>query len=82
MATIHISFDGGDVPVVTGARPADPQTPIDDPTETGYTTNQTVIVDEGDYCFGLETPQRYAPLWQAVSVFDGPSVNIAFRKVA
>ncbi len=81
MATVRISFDGGDVPIVTGELPADDQTPIADPTRTEFTTNHPFIVVEGLYCFGLETAQPYSPLWQVVQAVDGEETDIAFRKL-
>ncbi len=81
MATVRISFDGGNVPIVIGDMPADDQTPIADPTPTGFTTNRPFIVVEGMYCFGLETAQPYSPLWQVVQVVDGEATDITFRKL-
>jgi hypothetical protein len=81
MARVHVSFDGGSVPIVMGAMPDDPATPIVDGTDTGYLTNETVIIAEGEYCFGLQTAQPYTPLWQIVDALDGQRVDIAFRTV-
>jgi hypothetical protein len=81
VATVRITFDGGDVPVVLGDMPADEQTPIADPTPTGFTTNNSFIVAEGMYCFGLQTAQRYSPLWQVVQAVDGVQNDIAFWKL-
>jgi hypothetical protein len=80
MATVRISFDGGNVPIVTGDMPANAQTPIADPTETGFTTNQAFIVPEGVYCFGLDTATAYTPLWQVVQAVDGQQTDIAFER--
>ena len=81
MATICISFDGGSVPIVMGDMPANEQTPISNPTPTKFTTNRPFIVLEGVYCFGLQTTQPYAPLWQLVQAVDGEQTDIAFRKL-
>ena len=81
MATVRIRFDGGNVPIVTGDKPPDDQTPIADPTRTEFTTNHSFIVVEGMYCFGLETPRPYSPLWQVVQAVDGEETDIAFRKL-
>jgi hypothetical protein len=81
MATVRISFNGGNVPIVTGDIPPDPQTPIAEPTQTGFTTNQAFIVAEGVYCYGLDTGVSYAPLWQVVQAVDGEQTDIAFRRV-
>jgi hypothetical protein len=81
VATVRISFDGGNVPIIMGDMPADDQTPIADPTPTGFTTNQPFIVVEGMYCFGLETAQPCSPLWQVVQAVDGEQTDIAFRKL-
>jgi hypothetical protein len=81
VATVRITFDGGDVAVVLGDMPGDELTPIADPTPTGFTTNHPFIVVEGMYCFGLETAQRYSPLWQLVQAVDGVQSDIAFRKL-
>jgi hypothetical protein len=81
MATVHISFDGGNVPIVTGDAPPSDRTPIIDPTPTGFTTNQAFIVAEGFYCFGLQSPIPYTPLWQVVQAVDGVQAEIAFRKL-
>jgi hypothetical protein len=80
MATILISFDGGNVPVVTGDIPPDDQTPISAPAPTGFVTNQAFIVAEGAYCFGLETAMSYTPLWQVVQAVDGEQAPITFRR--
>jgi hypothetical protein len=79
MATVRISFNAGNVPIVTGDMPPDAQTPIADPTQTGFTTNQAFIVTEGIYCFGLDTPIAHTPLWQMVQAVDGEQAEIAFR---
>jgi hypothetical protein len=79
MARIHVSFNGGSVPIVVGDTPPDLETPIAEPTDTGFLTNQTAIVVEGEYCVGLQTEQPYAPLWQVVRAFDGERADIAFR---
>ena len=81
MATILIRFDGGSVPVVMGDLPDSDQTPISNPTPTAFSTNQPFIVQEGVYCFGLKTMQRYSPLWQVVQAVDGEQTDIAFRKL-
>jgi hypothetical protein len=81
MATVRVSFDGGNAPIVRGAVPDDEQTPIADPTPTGFVTNQSFIVPEGTYCFGLITRERYAPLWQVVQAVDGDPTEISFRKL-
>jgi hypothetical protein len=79
MATIRISFDGGNVPIVTGDMPANEQTPMAEPTSTGYTTNQLFIVVEGMYCFALQTTQPHTPLWHVVQAVDSEQTDIAFR---
>jgi hypothetical protein len=81
MATVRISFDGGNVPIVTGDVPPDDQTPIVDPTPTDFRTNRAFIVEEGVYCFGLQTAVSYAPLWQVVQTVDGEQAEIVFRKL-
>jgi len=80
MATVLIRFDGGKVPVVTGDIPPDDRTPISDPTQTGFVTNQAFIVAEGEYCFGLESAVSYTPLWQVVQAIDGEQAEITFRQ--
>ena len=82
MAIVHISFDGGNVPIVIGDVPPDDQTPITDPVPTGFTTNQPFIVAEGLYCFGLQTAARLHPLWQLVQAIDGEPAEISFRKLS
>jgi hypothetical protein len=81
MARIHISFDGGNVPIVMGDLPANPNTPIASPTATGFTTNQPFIVVEGVYCFGLQTTGAYSPLWLVVQAVDGEQKDVVFRKL-
>lgn len=80
MATVLIKFDGGDVPVVTGAIPPDEDTPISNPQPTGFVTNRTFIVAEGQYCFGLDTAIPYTPLSQVVQAVDGVPAEITFRR--
>jgi hypothetical protein len=79
MATVLISFNGGIVPIVTGDIPPDDHTPISNPTQTGFVTNQAFIVTEGVYCFGLGTPISYEPLWQVVQAVDGEQAEISFQ---
>lgn len=81
MAIVRISFDGGNVPVVTGDAPFDDRTPITDPVFTGFATNQPFIVAEGLYCFGIQTPIPHTPLWQVVQAIDGEETDIAFRRL-
>jgi hypothetical protein len=81
MATIRISFDGGSVPVVMGDMPDSDQLPISSPTPTAFTTNHPFIVQEGLYCFGLQTTQPHTPLWKVVQAVDGEQSDIAFRKL-
>lgn len=80
MARVLVRFDGGDVPIVTGDVPASDQTPISNPTPTGETTNQAFIVDEGDYCYGLDCAVPYTPLWQVVQAVDGEESVIDFKR--
>jgi hypothetical protein len=80
MAIVRLSFDAGNVPVVTGDLPPDAQTPIPNPTPTDFTSNQAFVVREGFYCFGLETAVPYTPLWQLVQAVDGEETEILFRK--
>ena len=80
MATVRVSFNGGNVPIVTGDVPPDERTPILNPTPTGFTTNQTFMVREGIYCFGLDAPVPHAPLWQVVRAIDDEPAEIVFRK--
>ena len=82
MARVLIRFNGGNVPVVTGGTPPNEQTPIDQPTETGFVTNQAFITAEGEYCFGLETAVPYTPLWQVVQAVDLEQTTITFQKPA
>jgi hypothetical protein len=81
MAIVRISFDGGNVPIVTGDVPADDQTPIVNPVPTGFAANQPFIVAEGLYCFGLQTATPYAPLWQVIQAIDGEQTEISFQKL-
>jgi hypothetical protein len=80
MAIVRVNFDAGNVPVVTGDIPPDDQTPIIDPTPTGFTTNQAFIVAEGIYCFGLQSAVPHTPLWQLVQAVDGEQAEIAFQE--
>jgi hypothetical protein len=80
MATVLVKFNGGNVPVVTGDVPPDDNTPISNPTPTGYTSNQPVIVSDGLNCFGLDTSIPYTPLWQTVQSVPGVQAEITFRR--
>jgi hypothetical protein len=82
MAIVHVSFDGGNVPIVTGDVPPDDQIPITDPIPTGFTTDQPFFVAEGLYCFGLQTAVPHTPLWQLVQAIDGEQAEISFRKLS
>jgi len=79
MARVLIRFNGGNVPVITGDIPPNDQTPISNPVQTGFVTNKAFIVAEGVYCFGLQTPHAYTPLWQVVQAVDGEQTEITFR---
>jgi hypothetical protein len=80
MATVLVKFDSDNIPVVTGDIPPDQQTPISDPTQTGFVTNQAFIVAAGVYCYGLQSPVAYTPLWQLVQAVDGEQTEIAFHR--
>ena len=80
MATVLIRFDGGDVPVITGDIPPSAQTPISEPTQTGFVTNNAFIVAEGEYCFGLESAVSHTPLWHLVQAVDGQQAEISFKQ--
>jgi hypothetical protein len=82
MAIVRISFDGGNVPIVTGDVPPDDQTPIVAPVATGFATNQAFIVAEGFYCFSLQTALPYTPLWQVVQAIDGEQSEISFQRLS
>jgi hypothetical protein len=82
MAIVRVSFDGGDVPIVTGDVPPDGQTKIADPMETGFTANRPFIVAEGLYCFGLQTALPYTPLWQVVQAIEGEEAEIFFQSLS
>jgi hypothetical protein len=79
MATVLVRFNGGNVPIVTGDMPNDDNTPISNPTQTGFVTNKPFIVAAGPYCFGLRGLSGYAPLWQIVEAVNGQQVEIDFR---
>ena len=38
------------------------------------------MVDDGEYCFGLDTPIGHTPLWQVVQAVDGVLAEISFRR--
>lgn len=80
MATVLVKFDSDNIPVVTGDIPPDQQTPISDPTQTGFVTNQAFIVAAGEYRYGLQSPVTYTPLWQLVQAVDGEQTEIAFHR--
>jgi hypothetical protein len=80
MAIVMVKFDGGNVPVVTGDIPPDDNTPISDPTPTGFSSNQAVIVADGINCFGLDTTIPYTPLWQTVQSIAGVQAEITFHR--
>ena len=82
MARVLITYDGGDVPIVTGGVPPNDTTPIDQPTDTGFVTNQEFITDDGEYCFGLQTTGRVRPLWRVVQTVAGTLVQASFHKVS
>ena len=80
MALVRIDFDGGDVPVVTGSFPPDPNTPIQNPTSTGEDTNTEFPVPPGIYCYGLDTTIPHTPLWRRVQAIDGQTAVARFTK--
>jgi hypothetical protein len=80
MAIVRIRFDGGEVPIVTGSFPPDESTPIDLPSETDFITNKAFIVDQGIYCFGLQTDIPHKPLWQRVQAVDGVPAQVSFAR--
>ena len=80
MAIVLIRFNGGDVSIVTGAMPLDKDTPISSATPTGFETNKAFMVDEGEHCFGLDTPIAHTPLWQVVQAVDGVPAEISFQR--
>jgi len=80
MAIVLVKFDRNNIPVVTGDIPPNAQTPISDPTRTGFVTNQAFIVAEGEYCYGLQSSVAYTPLWQLVQAVDGEQTEITFRR--
>ncbi len=81
MATVLVKFDFDKVPVVTGDMPSDAQTPISNPMQTGFVTNEAFIVPEGVYCFGLQSADTYAPLWQVVQASDDEQSVVTFRRL-
>lgn len=82
MATVIMEFDGGDVPVITGAQPASPGMPITKPTYTGGITNTPFVATPGIRCYALDTEIPYTPLWQLGQVIDGIQLKLVFKKVA
>ena len=81
MAIVKVAFDGGDVPIVTGAEPASADVAIKDPTDIGGKANHFFMVTAGIYCFGLKTDAAYTPLWQMGTAVDGVPLNLTFKKV-
>jgi len=79
MALVLVSYDVSGISIVTGDEPADPQTPIADPVQTGHVTNRPFIVAAGFYCYGL-LGNGCTPLWQLVQAVDGEQTTIAFQK--
>jgi hypothetical protein len=80
MAIVLVKFDIDNIAIVTGDIPPDEQTPISNPTQTGFVTNQPFIVAAGDYCYGLQSAVAYAPLWKLVQAVDGEQTEIAFHR--
>ena len=80
MARILITYNGGNIPILTGGEPPDATTPIDQPTDTGFVTNQEFMTADGIYCFGLQTADSVTPLWRTVQAIAGTLVTAKFRK--
>jgi hypothetical protein len=81
MATVLIRFDDDKVRIVTGDIPPDAATPISNPQQTGFVTNQAFIVTEGAYCYGLDPSVACTPLWRILQAVDGQQTEARFRKV-
>jgi hypothetical protein len=81
MAIVRVSFNGGNVPIITGDAPPDDRISITDPMPTGFVTNRAFIVSEGIYCFGLDSANPYTPLWQLIQAVDGEETEISFQQL-
>jgi hypothetical protein len=81
MAIVKVTFDGGDVPVVTGVLPPASTVPIANPIPTGGTTNAFFITAAGVKCFGLETSIPHTPLWLSGNAMEGVPLELSFKKI-
>jgi hypothetical protein len=81
MALVTITFDGGNVPVVTGEEPASETTPIQDPISAGGVSNVPFMFAAGLFTFSLDTSIAFKPLWQTAQTIDGIPLTLTFEKV-
>jgi hypothetical protein len=81
MAIVKITFDGGDVPVVTGDAPDSPDKPIENPVDTKGVSNEPFMFREGIFTFSLDTVIAFKPLWQTGQTINGIPLKLEFKKV-
>jgi hypothetical protein len=81
MATVKIAFDGGNVPVITGAKPAAQDVPIADPIPAGGNTNASFLALAGVHFYGLSTSIPHSPLWLRGNAIDGVPLDLSFKKM-
>ena len=80
MAIVKILFDGGNVPVVMGAKPPAENVRIANPVPAGGTTNSSFPALAGVHFYGLDTSMPYTPLWLKGRAINGVPLQLTFRK--
>jgi hypothetical protein len=81
MATVTVFFDGGDVPVLKGARkPSADNVPITNPITVG-TTNTPFFAVAGVHLYALDTTIAHMPLWQRARAIEGVPQELTFKKI-
>ena len=80
MATVKITFSGGNVPIVMGPEPPSKDTPISNPVSAGGQTNISFLAVAGEHCYALNTAIPHKPLWLKGTAIDGVPLHLSFDR--
>jgi hypothetical protein len=80
MGVVHVTFDLN-CNVVVGDQPEQPDDPVINPVAVGQ-TNKRFIMADGLYCFSLDNPQPFTPVWQVGQVSPARVLELEFALAA
>lgn len=76
MGVVLVTF-ASSCDVIVGDQPEQPNDPVINPVAVGRTNTRFIMAD-GLYCFGLDSAQPFAPVWQVGQVSPARVLELEF----